>query len=94
MNSTYVSVGFGGGGAGGDGNGGGGGIRKPKKCSNCLCQYVGTPIHNFCAASFALRQTTGFCGLIYALEQPGVHITKDQLAVIDVIEWRADYGKE
>ena len=58
------------------------------------CQFVGTPIHNFRAGMFAVRQTIGFRGLVHALEQSGVDATKDQLAMADVIEHRANKAKE
>ena len=58
------------------------------------CQFVGTNIHNFRAAMFAARQTIGFRGLIHGLQQSGVDATKDQLAMADVLEYRADKKKE
>ena len=54
------------------------------------CQYAGTPIFNFRAAMFVLRQTTGYLGLLFALEQAGVHITQDQLSMANVLERRTD----
>ena len=46
------------------------------------------------APSSALRHTTGFRGLLHALEQSGVQITKEQLEVATVIERRKDNRKE
>ena len=58
------------------------------------CQYGGTPLQKFRAGMFALRQAVGFSALVWALEQSGVDITKDQLAMADVIDHRGDKKKE
>ena len=54
-------------------------------------------IQYFRAGKFALRHTTGFCGLVYALEQSGAHTTREQFEVADVlealVEGRRDYRK-
>ena len=58
------------------------------------CQYGGTPLHNFRAGMFALRQAVGFSALVWELEQSGVDITKYQLAMADVIDHQGDKKKE
>ena len=76
--------------------------QKNEACNNSFtnceqpksrCQYAGTPIHNFRAAAFAIRQTIGFRGLLYALQQSGAHIVDQQFVMADTIEKRTDYRK-